>query len=211
MTEGLTPFQLEVAHLFFRLSASEGFVLAGGAALLANGLTSRPTRDLDFFTSSGSGDVAAARDQLESAARERGWQTTRIHAAPTFVRLFLEGDEQLLIDIALDSAPGYPPVISVAGPTYAPEELAGRKLIALFSRAAARDFADVEALAARFGRQFLLAQAVLTDPGFDHKVLAEMMRTLDRFDDIDLPVDPSDTLRVREFFRDWADDLCSEE
>ena len=31
----LTPFQLEVARLFFSLPAAQGFLLAGGAALLA--------------------------------------------------------------------------------------------------------------------------------------------------------------------------------
>jgi hypothetical protein len=31
----LTAFQLEVARLFFTLPASNGFLLAGGAALLA--------------------------------------------------------------------------------------------------------------------------------------------------------------------------------
>jgi hypothetical protein len=46
----LTKFQLEVARLFFSLPASDGFVLAGGAALIAQHLTSRPTQDLDFFT-----------------------------------------------------------------------------------------------------------------------------------------------------------------
>jgi hypothetical protein len=46
----LTDFQLTVAKLFFSLSASDGFVLAGGAALIAQHLTSRPTQDLDFFT-----------------------------------------------------------------------------------------------------------------------------------------------------------------
>jgi hypothetical protein len=47
---GLPAFQLEVARLFFALPASEGFLLAGGAALLAQHLTARPTEDLDFFT-----------------------------------------------------------------------------------------------------------------------------------------------------------------
>jgi hypothetical protein len=35
----LTAFQIEVARLFFGLAASEGFLLAGGGALLAQGLT----------------------------------------------------------------------------------------------------------------------------------------------------------------------------
>src|ERR1700728_3150299 len=47
---GLPPFQLEVARMFFALPASQGFLLAGGAALLAQHLTTRPTEDLTFFT-----------------------------------------------------------------------------------------------------------------------------------------------------------------
>ena len=66
MTEGetepdLSAFQLEVARLFFTLPASQGFLLAGGAALLAQHLTARPTEDLDFFTAPERGHVPAAR------------------------------------------------------------------------------------------------------------------------------------------------------
>ena len=59
----LTAFQLEVAQLFFSLPASDGFVLAGGAALLAQHLTVRPTQDLDFFTDRQAG-IVAAREAL---------------------------------------------------------------------------------------------------------------------------------------------------
>jgi hypothetical protein len=51
----LSAFQLEVARLFFALPASQGFLLAGGAALLAQHLTVRPTEDLDFFTAPSAG------------------------------------------------------------------------------------------------------------------------------------------------------------
>jgi Nucleotidyl transferase AbiEii toxin, Type IV TA system len=58
----LTDFQLEVTRLFFSLPASKGFLLAGGAALLAQHLTTRPTEDLDFFTAPDRGkDVLLAR------------------------------------------------------------------------------------------------------------------------------------------------------
>ena len=67
----LSAFQLEVARLFFSLPASQGFLLAGGAALLAQHLTARPTEDLDFFTAPERGRVPAARDALEAAASER--------------------------------------------------------------------------------------------------------------------------------------------
>jgi len=74
----LTAFQIEVAQLFFSLPASDGFLLAGGGALLAQGLTARPTQDLDFFTRPGAGDVRRARDEFTSAAGDRGWTVERV-------------------------------------------------------------------------------------------------------------------------------------
>ena len=62
----LTAFQVQVVRLFFALPESKGFLLAGGAALLAQHLTARPTEDLDFFTAPERGHVPAARDALES-------------------------------------------------------------------------------------------------------------------------------------------------
>ena len=83
----LSAFQLELARLFFALPASQGFLLAGGAALLAQHLTARPTEDLDFFTAAERGHVLAARDALEAAARQRGWSAQRIHDSDTFCRI----------------------------------------------------------------------------------------------------------------------------
>jgi hypothetical protein len=70
---GLTGFQVEVARLFFALPSSAGFLLAGGAALLAQHLTARPTEDLDFFTSQDLGNVTTTTEGFEAAAAERGW------------------------------------------------------------------------------------------------------------------------------------------
>jgi hypothetical protein len=46
-------------------------------------------------------------------------------------------------ELAVNAPPDLPFSVTSAGPTLAPEELAGHKLLALFDRAAARDFADV--------------------------------------------------------------------
>jgi hypothetical protein len=124
--------------------------LRPGGALLAQGLTARPTQDLDFFTRRGAGDVGLARDRFLAAAGERAWEADRVHDAGTFCRLLVHGPEELLVDLALDSVPGRPASASIAGPTFAPDELAGGKVIALFDRAAARDFVDVYALNRRF-------------------------------------------------------------
>lgn len=79
----LTSFQIEVARLFFSLPASGGFLLAGGGALLAQGLTARPTQDLDFFTQPEAGDVGLARDQFLAAVRERGWDADQVQDGGT--------------------------------------------------------------------------------------------------------------------------------
>lgn len=50
MFDDLTPVQVEVARVFFGLKASEGFLVAGGAALLASDLIARPTEDFAYAT-----------------------------------------------------------------------------------------------------------------------------------------------------------------
>lgn len=138
---------------------------------------------------------------------ERGWQSTRVQDSGSFVRLRIAGDDEVIVDLAIDTPAGRPPVISIVGPTFDPEELAGRKLIALFDRAEARDFVDVYVLAQRFGREVLLQRAAEVDLGFDHAVLATMLRSLDRFNDDELPVEPADVDAVRSYFRDWASEM----
>jgi Nucleotidyl transferase AbiEii toxin, Type IV TA system len=205
----LSIFQLEVARLFFTLPASQGFLLAGGAALLAQHLTARPTEDLDFFTTPERGHVPAARDALEAAARQRGWSTQRIHDSDTFCRMVIRSaDAGVLIDLAVSAPPDLPASTTPAGPTLAPEELAGHKLLALFDRAAARDFADVYVLAHRFGKDVLLDRATQIDAGFDADVLAGMIATLDRFTDNEIPVpDGSSAAELRAFYATWRSEL----
>lgn len=207
---GLTPFQLTVAELFFTLPDSDGFLLAGGAALAAQHLTTRPTQDLDLFTRAGRSTVSAARDAFENAAAKRGWSVRRIRESDTFCRLIVSGDEDLLIDLALDSPPNLPPEDSVAGPTFGLEELAGRKLLALFDRAEARDFADIFVLAQRYDIDLMLERATQLDSGFDKNILATMLGSLQRFEDTEIPIPPHSVAELRRFFQSWRQQLIAE-
>ena len=102
----LSAFQLEAARQFFALPASQGFLLAGGAALLAQHLTARPTEDLDFFTSPERGQVLTARDALETAAHQRGWTARRIHESHAFCRIVIRSaDAGVLVGLAVNAPP----------------------------------------------------------------------------------------------------------
>jgi hypothetical protein len=189
------------------LQASDGFLLAGGAALLAQRLTTRPTQDLDFFTSPRAGDVRRASAEFVVLAESHGWTVETIRHSDTFCWLLVHGPEDLLVDVALDSAPGRPATISLVGPTFAVEELAGRKVVALFDRAAARDYVDVYMLAQRFSKDTLLALALEVDVGFDRAVFAEMVANIDRYRDADLDLGGVRVSELRAFFSDWITEL----
>ena len=100
--------------------------------------------------------------------------------------------------------------MTVVGPAPMPIELGGRKLLALFGRAEARDFADVFMLSRTFGKPALLAKTAEIDSGFDKRDLAEMFGTLRRFADNEVPIDRSQVLGLREFFAQWGRELLED-
>ncbi|MCL1897506.1 MAG: DUF6036 family nucleotidyltransferase, partial [Micrococcales bacterium] len=64
-------FQAAVARAFFNTPESKGFFIAGGAALIVNGIIDRNTDDLDAFTAHA--DVTQALSALERVAQVQGW------------------------------------------------------------------------------------------------------------------------------------------
>ena len=204
---GPSEFQIDVARMFFSLPGSDGFLLAGGGALLASGLTSRSTKDLDFFGEKGQVDVGEVREQFLKEVEVRGWKCEVLQSDAFFVRLHVKGIDEVLVDIAIDVAAQYPSQLSILGPTFNHEELAGRKLLALFDRAEARDFADVFVLAQHFGKELLLVRASEIEISLQIDVLAQMMRSVVRFSDRELPIDESLLKDLRFFFEKWADEL----
>lgn len=92
-----------------------------------------------------------------------------------------------------------PAAITVLGPTFDPDELAARKLLALFNRAMPRDFADVFVVTRSRAPQELLDVARELDPGLETAVLAVAMRCLSAYRDEDIPIDPARLPEVRAF------------
>ena len=203
---GLTDFQVQVARIFFALPESAGFLVAGGAALIAQELVARETRDLDLFASPRP-SVTTAVEAFESALTGHGWTVTRTQDGAQFVRLLVHGTEDLIVDIGVDSAPERTPVMCVLGPSYDPLELAGRKLLALFDRAEARDFTDVHALANLYGTNTILDVASHLDAGLTPDLLATSISTAHRFRPTEFPIPAEDVPDMLAFFTAWREQL----
>jgi hypothetical protein len=210
LPDALTRLQVRATRLFFSLPESAGFAVAGGAALVAQGIIHRPTRDVDLFlVDTRTSEVGAAAASFEAALDSQRWQHHRVIDQRGFVRLEITGDgESLIVDLGIDSPPEEPVGKTDLGPTLSPRDLAARKTLALFGRAEARDFADVYDLARRYGRDQLLAWATADDAGFDQQVFAGMLASMDRLADEDLPVLPRHVKDLRAYFRDWAAELA---
>ena len=133
---------------------------------------------------------------------------TEIQFSDSFARLVVTDDESLVVDIAIDSPAIAPVHLSTAGPTFALDELAGRKLLALFDRAEARDFADIYALRTKFDKSTLLARASELDDGFDVAMFAMMIRTIRRFAPEDFHPTEDEFPALVLFFSAWADELA---
>ena len=190
----LTALQQDVATIISGLEEAEGFALAGGAALIIRGDVDRQTRDLDFF-----GLSTEAVDRLipvaERALLRAGLSVERVQVGPGFARLtVVGGGERTELDLAADARlfpaePGEPAAMLTG------EELAVDKVLAVFGRAEARDFADLTAVEPRYGLERLCRLAVEKDRGFTPGVFAEMLGRFRRLrrDEFDL-----DDARYRE-------------
>ena len=66
----------QVAAVALAAAAEHGFALGGGNALLAHGIISRPTADVDLFTDQEHG-VQAAADAVQAALRRAGFRAER--------------------------------------------------------------------------------------------------------------------------------------
>ena len=206
MTE-LSGFQQEIARLGVSVGSSQGFVLAGGGALLASGLSNRPTQDLDFFGSPGQVSVSLALGQFLDAIQQQNWEYELLSHANDFARVRIIGSTELIVDLAIDVAPRFPVAQTPVGPVFSPLELAGRKLLALFDRAEARDFVDVYVLSMKFGNQKIFDAAAQIEVSLNKQVLARMMNALQRFSDDELPIDHSEVAALRKYFAEWAKEL----
>ncbi len=151
------------------------FALAGGAALISQGLVDRRTNDLDFFGSSESA-LAEKFPMVVSALQREGLEVDIRRSSPRFARIVVRGlESETEVDFGLDSRL-FPLEQGEFSPVLASKELAVDKVLAVFGRAEARDFVDLYALEQFFYLEDLFVFAAQKDRGFDVGVFADMAR-----------------------------------
>ena len=182
----LSDIQRHVASVVLSLPEATEGTLAGGAALIFHEVTNRATRDLNCSAHPSSPLIDWCRSpQLVSKTPVSRWTSNRsILASPVFEFRLVP---QRRCSISGFHPAGLPPTLTELGAVRALPDLAGDKLLALFSRAAPRDFVDVVGLLGWFSREEMIALAATKDRGLNAHVLGDTFGVLptirrDRFD-----------------------------
>ena len=206
----LSDLQRRVAALVLSVPEAAGFALAGGGALIIHEIVDRTTNDLDCF-----GPTRDAVDRLAPALHHRmlaeGFDVATIHKGHGFARFSVTDTttgDTTLVDIGYDPA-DHDPVVTSIGSVRALEDLAGDKLLALFSRAAPRDFVDVHALRNHYTRRTLEAFAASKDLGFNVAILRDAFGVLATLPRNAFQVDDDTFAQLTAEFGSWADELSA--
>ena len=215
-------FHRDVAAIALRAAGTHGFALGGGNALIAHGIISRPTEDVDLFTNEDDG-VKAAAGAVGDALREAGYGVERQDVAGGLADVFDDiGDglaewivtapdgAQMMLQMAYFDR-GRRPVTMEVGPVpdlpvLHLEDVIGSKVCALASRVEPRDYVDTAAALEHYTVDQLITLAKRLDPGLEDRDFADAGRQLDRMPDrvfARYGMGPEDVARLRERFTAW--------
>lgn len=206
------PFKARVAKVALAAAHAEGFALAGGNALAAHELLSRPTQDVDLFSPE-PGGTGRVLEAVVAGLQADGFDVhvVRGSAEPgtDFAQLHVSRDGATTqLDLGRDWRAHHAVTLDI-GPVLHLDDAVGAKVTALLGRALARDFIDVAAALSRYPRQRLLELAFQRDPGLRVLDVALAAQRLDDLNDEQfmryaLDVDQIRNLRNR--FADWPRD-----
>ena len=215
-------FHRDVAAIALRAAGAHGFALGGGNALIAHGIISRPTEDVDLFTNEDDG-VKAAAGAVGDALRDAGYGVERRDVAGGLADVFdgmgdglaewivtAPDGAQMMLQMAYFDR-GRRPVTMDVGPVpdlpvLHLEDVIGSKVCALASRVEPRDYVDTAAALEHYSVDQLITLAKRLDPGLEDRDFADAGRQLDRMPDqlfTRYNLSQRDIARLRERFAGW--------
>jgi hypothetical protein len=214
----MDPRHRRLAEIALQAAGSDyGLALAGGYAVRAHGIGDRPSGDVDLFTDwQRRADFPAVTDLVIKALTDSGYLVDVDARADTFARLLItpsdESDtEPQKMELAADWR-AHPPVTLNIGPVLHPDDAVGNKMAALYGRALARDFLDIDAVltSGRYSGEQLLQLAEAADAGFDRAMFADTLGALGQVSDAAFAAygtNAPDIQRLRQRFADWRSAL----
>jgi hypothetical protein len=213
----VSGFHAEVAAIALRAAAPHGFALAGGNALIAHGISDRPTLDVDVFSDE-EGGVEAAAGVVEAALRSAGLRAERRDDAADLADIFSgmgeglaewivtsPGGEQMMLQMAYFDRTRSPVLMDV-GPVLDLQDVVGGKVCALASREEPRDYVDTAAALDRYSISQMIGFARRLDPGLEDRDFRDAGRMLDRLEDevfLRYGLTPADVGRMRARLAAW--------
>jgi len=213
----LDELHRRVATVALRVATRYGFALGGGNALIAHGLITRPTQDVDLFTNEETG-VGAAADSVEAALLDAGFEAEREDDDAGLSDIF-EGMGDGLAEWTVTAPDGRRMMLQMAyfdraaqpvpmdvGPVLSLEDVVGGKVCALAGRAEPRDYIDTAAALKLFTIEEAIGFARRLDAGLEDRDFADAARRLDRWGDgvfAPFGLSPADVAALRDAFSNW--------
>jgi hypothetical protein len=206
--------QREVTRIALEASGSSGFALAGSGAIREHGVIDRVSEDIDLFTSNtNERTFSDTVDRVVDALSSGGYSVSLARRTEQFARMHVHtaDGQQVDIDMGMDWREAEPVTLDV-GPVLSIVDAIGNKVSALYSRAEARDFFDVDAIRAsgHYTDAELIEAATERDPGFEAGMFATQLARVSRLTVDDLKeygVDATELEAIKHRLLSWADQL----
>jgi hypothetical protein len=200
-----------IEQIALSTAAPWGFALGGGRALIAHGLSDRPTEDVDLFTVDETAVRPAAEAVMDALAAagfsawEVGTDTDLFDdLADILIELAVSGHDGESMPVSMGVQPRSLPLVDLTvGPVTQLEDLAASKVSAMVNRAEIRDFIDVAIFLEHFDRARLLDLAGRVDTGLTAEDYAACMRQLDAYPDALFRRYLAEPAAVRAAFTEW--------
>lgn len=212
----MDDFQQALARIGLDAAERYGFALAGGYAVQAAGFLQRPSEDIDLFTVwERRNDFETAVAAIVDAYRAAGLNVEAERRHDTFTRLTVsDGEQTAKVELGVDMRANEPVRISI-GAVLHPDDAVANKMGALYDRAMARDFIDIDAVlqSGRYDRWALLQLAERGDITFDRLRFADALGQAEMLDDQDFAPYGQfgpDLAALRQRFAAWRAELLSQ-
>lgn len=209
----MDDFHKRLARVGLAAAGRYGFALAGGYAIQVAGLLERPSEDVDMFTAwERRGEFNLAVIAVVEAYRADSMDVEIERQYDTFARLNVsDGGRTSKVELGVDWRANEPIRMTI-GPVLHPDDAVANKMSALYGRALARDFVDIDAAlrSGRYDRERLLRLAERADGGFSRRMFADAVGQIQVLDDDDFAEygvsgEALDDLRAQ--FTSWRTEL----